>query len=56
MNTDKKTPHATTSTNDNVNNNVHYNKLGQVVRPDFRDRRDSTTDWNAEGSRSSRHK
>jgi len=56
MDKDKKTEEGTTSADDNVNNNVRYSDSGEVIRDDERDRTDSTSDWNAEDSRTGRHK
>jgi len=54
--TDKKPSEGTTSADDNVNNNIHIDKNGNVIREDDRDRHDSSTDWNAEESRTGRNK
>lgn len=56
MHNDKKPLETTKSANDNVNNNARYSESGEITRKDDRDKRDSTTDWNAEDSRTSRHK
>ncbi|WP_185965521.1 hypothetical protein [Flavobacterium zepuense] len=56
MSTDKKPSEGTTSADDNVNNNIYIDKDGNVTRKDDRDRNDSTTDWDAEQSRTGRHK
>lgn len=55
MATDKNNS-GTTSADDNVNNNAHYDKSGKITRDDERDRKDSTDDWNAEDSRTGRNK
>ena len=55
MEHDKKTP-GTTSADDNVNNNAHYTKSGEITREDERDRHNSTDEWNAEDSRTGRNK
>ncbi|WP_154657757.1 hypothetical protein [Flavobacterium subsaxonicum] len=54
--TDKKPSEGTTSADDNVNNNIHIDKNGNVTREDDRDRHDSSTEWNAEESRTGRNK
>lgn len=56
METDKKPSENTTNANDNVDNNAHYTKDGEVMREDSRDKNDSTEDWDAEQSRTGRHK
>ena len=56
MDPNKKPSEETTSADDNVSNNVHYNERGEITRDDERDRKDSTEDWNAEDSRTGRHK
>jgi len=56
MNSDKKQEDHTTSADDNVSNNAHYSELGEITREDDRDKKDSTQDWNAEDSRTGRHK
>lgn len=56
MHNDKKPSEDTTSADDNVNNNAHYSESGEITREDDRDKHDSTTDWNAEESRTGRHK
>ena len=55
MNSDKNNE-GKTSSDDNVNNNAHYDKDGNVTRPDERDHRNSADDWDAEKSRTGRHK
>ncbi|MFL9843431.1 hypothetical protein [Flavobacterium rhizosphaerae] len=52
----EKSKTGTTQANDNVNNNVHYDAEGNITREDERDAKDSTNDWNAEESRTSRHR
>lgn len=56
MYNDKKQEDRTTSADDNVGNNAHYSKSGEITREDDRDKKDSTQDWNAEESRTGRHK
>lgn len=56
MDTNKKPTGGTTSADDNVSNNIHIDKKGNITREDDRDRHDSTTDWDAEESRTGRHK
>jgi len=56
MSVDKKPSQGTTSADDNVNNNIRTDKDGNLTRVDDRDRNDSTTDWDAEQSRTGRHK
>lgn len=56
MNTDKKPSEGTTSADDNVDHNAHYNTNGEITRDEERDRKDSTEDWNAEDSRTGRNK
>ena len=55
MSTDKK-EEGKTSADDNVNNNAHYSEDGEVTRPDDRDRHPGPDDWDAEKSRTGRHK
>lgn len=56
MDTSKKPSEGTTSADDNVNNNARYKGYGKTMRDDERDQKDSTTDWNAEDSRTGRNK
>lgn len=42
--------------NDDVSHNAHYEKTDEPVQLDERDQKDSTEDWNAEQSRTGRHK
>lgn len=51
MNTDKQI-----STDDNMNNQAHYSKNGTVTREDDRDKNKPDEDWDAEKSRTGRHK
>jgi len=51
MNTDKQI-----STGDNMNNQAHYSKNGTVTRDDDRDKNKPDEDWDAEKSRTNRHK
>lgn len=53
---DKKTHTDTTQANDNVSHNAHYGENGEPNQFDERDRKDSTEEWNAEHSRTSRNK
>ena len=53
---DKQKSDGTTQANDNVNNNAHYDANGNIFREDDRDRKDSTSDWDAEESRTGRHR
>jgi YD repeat-containing protein len=53
---DKPSENGVTNADDNVNNNVRYDKDGNLVRIDDRDKKDSTEDWDAELSRTGRHK
>lgn len=55
MNTDKN-KHHTTDADDNVDNNARYSESGEISREDERDRKDSMDDWDAEKSRTGRHK
>ena len=45
-----------TSADDNVDHSARYAEEGEITRDDERDRKDSTRDWNAEDSRTDRHK
>jgi hypothetical protein len=45
-----------TIADDKMDNNAHYDKNGNITRPDDRDRNNSADDWNAELSRTGRHK
>jgi YD repeat-containing protein len=56
MDNKEKTAEGTTSTDDNVSNNAHYDKDGNISREDDRDRHNSADDWNAEENRTGRHK
>jgi len=56
MHNDKQNNDNTTSADDNVSNNAHYSESGEITREDDRDKKDSTQDWNAEESRTGRHK
>ena len=57
MNHDKRRPsEGTTSADDNVDHNARYSESGDITRQDERDRHDSDDDWNAEDSRTGRHK
>ncbi|MES2487917.1 MAG: hypothetical protein V4581_18465 [Bacteroidota bacterium] len=56
MISDKEIPGGTTSADDNVGNNAIYDKKGNITRTDDRDKKDSTDDWDAELSRTGRHK
>ncbi|MHA3787788.1 hypothetical protein ACX0HA_06205 [Flavobacterium hauense] len=56
MNDEKKPSEGKTSADDNVSNNAHYSKDGELTREDDRDRNKSTDDWNAEKSRTGRNK
>lgn len=56
MNDDKNQNEGTTSSDDNVSNNAHYDKDGNITRPDDRDRHNSADDWDAEKSRTGRNK
>lgn len=56
MNNEKRPSEGTTSSDDNVSNNAHYEKDGKITREDDRDRNNSTDDWNAEKSRTGRNK
>lgn len=56
MQNDKKPSESSTSADDNVNNNAHYNDAGEITRDDERDRKSSIDDWNAEDSRTGRNK
>ena len=56
MNRDKNTSDGITSADDNVSNNARYSESGEITREDDRDKKDSTQDWNAEESRTGRHK
>ena len=49
-------PTEKTDANDNVSHNAHYDKKNEPNQFDERDRNDSTEDWNAEQSRTGRHK
>ncbi len=51
MNKDKQI-----STDDNMNNQAHYSKNGDVTRDDDRDKNKPDEDWDAEKSRTGRHK
>jgi hypothetical protein len=42
--------------NDDVSQNAHYEENNGPEQLDERDRNDSTEDWNAEQSRTGRHK
>ena len=53
---DKKTHTEKTQANDDVSHNAHYDKKGRPSQFDERDQNDSTEDWNAEQSRTGRHK
>ena len=54
---DKKKPsEGTTSADDNVDHSARYSESGEITRDDERDQKDSTTDWNAEDSRTGRNK
>lgn len=54
MEPDKK--NEKTQSNDDVSHNAHYNKSNEPSQLDERDEKDSTEDWNAEKSRTGRHK
>lgn len=56
MDTEKNPSQGRTSADDNVSNNAHYSKDGEITREDDRDRHNSTDDWNAENNRSGRNK
>jgi len=56
MQNDKQNNENTTSADDNVSNNARYSESGEITREDERDQKDSTQDWNAEDSRTGRHK
>lgn len=57
MNTeDKKVNNEKLQANDDVSHNAHYEKTDEPVQLDERDQNDSTEDWNAEQSRTGRHK
>ena len=45
-----------TQANDDVSHNAHYEETDRPSQLDTRDEKDSTEDWNAEKSRTSRHK
>lgn len=45
-----------TQANDDVSHNAHYEETDRPSHLDTRDKKDSTKDWNAEKSRTSRHK
>lgn len=53
---DKKTHTDTMQADDNVSHNAHYGENGEPNQFDERDRKDSTEEWNAEHSRTSRNK
>lgn len=56
MKDDKKPSESRITADDNMSNNAHYTKSGKVVREDERDQNDSSEEWNAEKSRTSRNK
>lgn len=56
MNDDKKTHIENTQANDDVSHNAHYDKDGKPSQFDERDLNESADDWNAEQSRTGRHK
>ena len=56
MNTDKKNDDGKTSSDDNLNNNAHYSKDGEITREDDRDKHPDAFDWDAEKSRTGRNK
>ena len=45
-----------TSADDSVDHSAHYNEDGEITRDDERDRKDSSSEWNAEDSRTGRNK
>ncbi|SFQ50144.1 hypothetical protein [Flavobacterium akiainvivens] len=53
---DDKNKQGKTSAEDNMGNNAEYDKNGNIHRTDDRDRNNSADDWNAELSRTGRHK
>lgn len=55
MDKDSK-PTEKTVANDNVSHNAHYDRKDNPEKFDERDLKDSTEDWNAEQSRTGRHK
>lgn len=56
MDKDKKTHTEKSQANDDVSHNAHYEIDGKPEQFDERDEKDSTDDWNAEQSRTGRHK
>jgi len=56
MISDKEIPGGSTTADDNVSNNAEYDTNGNIKRTDDRDKKDSTEDWNAELSRTGRHR
>ena len=56
MSTDKKNDEGKTSADDNLNNNAHYSKDGEITREDDRDCHNSADEWDAEKSRTGRNK
>lgn len=56
MNDDKNQNEGKTSADDNVGNNAHYDKDGNITRDDDRDRNNSADDWDTEKSRTGRNK
>jgi hypothetical protein len=52
----KKTQEGITAADDNVDHSARYSGSGEITRDDERDQKDAKDDWNAEDSRTGRHK
>ncbi|WP_159799957.1 hypothetical protein [Flavobacterium sp. MK4S-17] len=56
MEKNRKTNTETTQANDDVSHNAHYEGKDKPAQFDERDQNKSADDWNAEQSRTGRHK
>lgn len=56
MDTTNDKPSEKTQANDDVSHNAHYEETDKPSQLDERDQNDSKNDWNAEQSRTGRHK
>ncbi len=53
---EKKEKNTQIQANDDVSHNAHYDNEGKPSQLDERDKKDSTEDWDAEKSKTGRHK